>query len=131
VSNLKKYVKKATSSVVAVQLDLETEGFTYEKWGATQTCKRGDWVVNNNGDVYTVAGDTFAKTYRCVSPGVYRKTTPVWAEIAEQAGHIRTKEGITHYDAGAYIVYNDPDGKDAYAVEAGTFEEMYEPAGES
>jgi len=127
VSKPKKYVKKATSTVVAVQLDLETEGFTYEKWGATQTCKRGDWVVNNGGEVYTVDGDTFAQTYRCVSPGVYRKTTPVWAEIAEQAGHIRTKEGITHYDAGAYLVSNDPEGKDAYAVAADTFEEMYEP----
>lgn len=128
-SNLKKYLKKATSFVVAVQLDMETEGFTYEKWGAAQTCKRGDWVVNNSGDIYTVDGDTFTQTYRCVSPGIYLKTTPVWAEIADQAGHIRTKEGITHYEAGAYIVYNDPEGKDGYAVEADCFEEMYEPAG--
>jgi hypothetical protein len=128
VSNLRKYRKKATSFVVAVQLDLETEGFTYEKWGATQTCKRGDWVVNNNGDIYTVDGDSFKQTYRCVGPGIYVKTTPVWAEIAAQAGHMRTKEGITHYKAGTYIVYNDPEGKDGYAVEADSFEEMYEPA---
>ncbi len=124
----RKYFKKATSSVVAVQLDLETEGFTYEKWGGTQTCKPGDWLVNNDGDVYTVDRVTFARTYRSVSPGVYVKTTPVWAEVAEELGQVETQEGVTHSRAGDYIVYNDPDGEDAYAVQAETFEEMYEPA---
>ncbi len=125
-----KYLKKATAFVVAVQLDLETDGFTYEKWRGTQTCKPGDWLVDNDGDVYTVDRDTFARTYRPKpkSPGVYRKTTPVWAEIAERDGHILTREGVTHYVAGDYIVYNDPEGKDGYAVSADSFKEMYEPA---
>ncbi len=123
---LRKYMKNL--SVVAVQLDLETEGFTYQKWGDTQTCKAGDWLVNNDGDIYTVDRDTFERTYRLVSPGVYAKTTPVWAEVTSQAGQITTKEGVTHYSAGAYLVYNEPDGGDAYAVEAETFEKMYEPA---
>ncbi len=123
-----KYLKKTTSLVLAVRLDLETDGFTYQKWDGTQTCKAGDWIVNNDGEVYTVGCETFAHTYRAVSPGVYEKVAPVWAEVAEQPGQIATKEGVTHYQAGAYLVYNDADRKDGYAVEAETFQEMYEPA---
>ena len=128
-AELLKYLKKTTSRVVAVQLDLKTRGFTYQKWGGTQTCKAGDWIVNNDGDVYTVDRETFARTYRAVSPGAYEKVAPVWAEVVEQPGQIATKEGVTHYKAGAYLVYNDPEGKDGYAVEAEAFEKMYEPAG--
>ena len=40
----KKFKKKADSFVVAVQLNLDTDGFTYEKWGAEQRCKKGDWL---------------------------------------------------------------------------------------
>ncbi|MDH3287814.1 MAG: PGDYG domain-containing protein [Betaproteobacteria bacterium] len=127
-AKLRKYLKKTTSQVVAIQLDLETDGFTYQKWGSTQTCKAGDWIVNNGGDVYTVDRDTFARTYRAVSPGIYEKVAPVWAEVAAQPGQIATKEGVTHYKAGAYLVYNEADGKDGYAVEAEAFEKMYEPA---
>ena len=50
----RKHVKRATQFVTAVQVDLELDGFTYRKWGGTQRCKRGDWLVNNNGEVYTV-----------------------------------------------------------------------------
>jgi hypothetical protein len=32
---------------------------------------------------------------------------------------------VTHYDAGAYLVYNNENRKDGYAVEAKKFEEMY------
>ena len=128
-AELTRYVKRAVSRVVAVQLDLETDGLTYQKWGGTQTCKAGDWIVNNDGDVYTVDCETFARTYAAVSPGIYQKVAPVWAKVAEQPGEIPTKEGVTHYQAGAYLVYNDPDGKDGYAVDAEAFEKMYVPAG--
>ena len=124
-----KYLKKTASQVVAVQLDLETDGLTYQKWGGTQICKAGDWIVNNEGDVYTVDRETFARTYGAVSPGIYKKVAPVWARVAEQPGQIATKEGVTHYQAGAYLVYNDPDGKDGYAVDAEAFEKIYAPAG--
>jgi len=129
VAELTKYLKKTASRVVAVQLDLETDGLTYQKWGGTQTCKAGDWIVNNDGDVYTVDCETFGRTYGAVSPGIYKKVAPVWAEVTEQPGQIATKEGVTHYKAGAYLVYNEPDGKDGYAVDAETFEKMYAPAG--
>ncbi len=126
-TELIKYLKKTASQVVAGQLALGTDGLTYQKWGGTQTCKAGDWIVNNDGDVYTVDCDTFARTYGAVSPGIYRKVAPVWARVAEQPGQIATKEGVTHYQAGAYLVYNDPDGKDGYAVDAEAFEKMYAP----
>jgi len=125
----RQYVKRASQFVTAVRLDLQTEGFTYQKWGSVQKCKPGDWLVNNNGDTYTVDADTFARTYRPTGRGTYLKTTPVWAEVANEAGEVRTKEGTTHYRPGDYLVYNEPDGGDAYAVSSSAFERMYERVG--
>jgi hypothetical protein len=124
----RKYIKRVSNLVVAIQLDLDTAGFTYRKWGGAQTCKPGDWIVNNGGDVYTVDRDTFARTYHAESPGLYRKVAPVWAEVADHDGAINTKEGITHYKTGDYIVFNDEEGQDGYAVSAPSFEAMYDPA---
>lgn len=122
------YTRRAGTSVTAMQLNLETEGFTHLKWGGVQTCKRGDWIVSHDGEQHTVDGDTFARTYRPDGPGTYRKVTPVWAERAGAEGEIATQEGVTRYRAGAYLVFNDADGKDGYAVEPERFEEMYELA---
>ena len=121
------YIKKASQIVTAVQLELDTPGFAYEKWGGTQQCKRGDWLVNNEGDTYTVDSDTFARTYRPTGIGAYVKVAPVWAEQASSAGEIRTKEGVTHYQSGDYLVYNERGSRDGYAVEKDVFERMYEP----
>lgn len=123
-----KYVKRADQALVAVQLTLDTDGFTYRKWGAEQRCKAGDWIVNNDDDVYTVDCGTFERTYRQTGAGTYVKTTPVWAEVAREAGFVRTKEGETHYLAGDYLVLNEEHGGDPYAVPAGKFEAMYERA---
>lgn len=121
-----RYRKRADQYVVAVQLDLETKGFTYRKWGAEQRCKRGDWIVDNGGDIYSVDAGVFAKTYRKIGSGIYVKTTPVWAEIATEEGSVATKEGKSHYQSGDYLVYNDEDGTDAYCMSAAKFESMYE-----
>jgi hypothetical protein len=126
-STRRQFVKRAGNEVVAIQLALDTDGFTYRKWGDLQTCKPGDWIVQNNGEVYSVDRETFAHTYRQQSPGLYRKVSPVWAERTETDGSVPTKEGVTHYRAGAYLVSNDAEGTDAYAVAAATFEAMYEP----
>ena len=123
---LRQYRKKKGNEVVAVKLDLDTDGFTYEKWGGTQSCKQGDWIVYNKGDTYTVDAATFANTYREVGPGLYLKTTPVWAKRADTAGSVRTKEGVTHYEQGDFIVYNDASGGDCYAVSGEKFAELYE-----
>jgi hypothetical protein len=128
VGERRRYVKRASQSVVAVRLALDGAGFTYEKWGGTQKCKAGDWLVNNDGDIYTVDADTFARTYERVGDGRYVKTAPVWAEVAKDAGRVKTKEGSTEFHVGDYLVFNEEDGGDAYAVGARKFEEMYEPA---
>lgn len=123
---MKKYRKNANSTVIAVQVNLVTSGFTYEKWGAAQQCKPGDWIVNNNGDTYTVDQQSFAKTYHMQSPGIFFKTTPVWAQQVTQSGSIKTKEGESHYQAGDYLIYNNADGSDGYCISKAKFEAMYE-----
>jgi len=122
----RRYKKKATSFVTAVQFNVDTAGFTYQKWGAEQRAKQGDWLVDNDGDVYTVDAESFARTYRKLDAGKYVKTTPIWAEVADAAGAIPTKEGKSHYEKGDYIVFNEESGGDGYAVAASKFEEMYE-----
>lgn len=112
--------------MIAVRLDLDTDGFVYRKWGAEQKCKSGDWLIDNEGDIYTIDQDVFTRTYRKVGAGKYVKTTPVWAEVAKEDGHVTTKEGASHYKAGDYLVYNDKDGIDGYCTSAAKFESMYE-----
>jgi hypothetical protein len=124
----RKYQKKANRPVIAVRLDLDTKGIAYRKWGAKQHAQRGDWLVDNGGDVYTVNGRVFARTYKRLSPGVYVKTAPVWAEIAAKAGSIKTKEGASHYRRGDYLVFNDRNGRDGYCVSAAKFKAMYRRA---
>lgn len=123
----KMFRKKATEFIIAVKLDLETAGFSYEKWGSEQTCKAGDWVVSNNGNCYTISADSFARTYREVERGRYIKITPIWAEEAKAAGKVKTNEGSTVYLAGDYIVSNNADGSDSYAISKESFLSMYEP----
>ncbi len=125
-STRKRYRKRPDQFVTAVQLRLEIQTFTYLKWGGTQCCKQGDWLVDNGGDVYTVAGDVFAATYRQLSPGVYLKVTPIYAVKAAGAGQVETKEGVSAYRAGDYIVSNNADGSDAYCISAEKFDAMYE-----
>lgn len=124
----RKYVRRPGNPIIAVQLNLDTPGLTYRKWGSTQTCKPGDWIVDNQGEVYSVDRESFARTYQAVSPGLYRKTAPVWAERMDTAGTIATKEGVTHYEAGWYLVFNEEDGSDGYAVSEAKFQGLYEPA---
>ena len=125
--NRRRYRKKAHRFVVAVQLGLDTEGFTYQKWGAEQRCKPGDWLIDNEGDIYSVDNEVFTKTYRRVSPGIYAKTTPVWAEVSTKSGSVVTREGESNFKAGDYLVYNNEDGTDAYCMKSEKFESMYEP----
>ena len=126
---MQQYRRKEETTVTAIRLDLETDGLTYQKWGGTQRAKRGDWLVSNHGDVYTVDADTFARTYHEVSPGLYEKTAIVWARRANEEGAIQTKEGSTAYKPGDYLVFNDAEGKDGYAMKEETFQKLYEAQG--
>ncbi|MFL6547297.1 MAG: hypothetical protein ACJ8OJ_01295 [Povalibacter sp.] len=121
----RRYLKKPSQYVTAVKLDLQTEGLIYRKWGGEQRAKRGDWLVDNDGDVYTVDARSFARTYKRLKPGVYLKTAPVWAEVAAADGTVETKEGKSRYRRGDYIVYNQKNGGDGYCVKASKFKAMY------
>jgi hypothetical protein len=120
-----KYRRKSGQFVVAVRLDLDTNGLSYHKWGGRQRAKRGDWLVDNNGEVYTVDGKVFARTYRRIRPGCYVKKTPVWAEVAAEAGSMKTKEGASRYRKGDYLVYNHRNGRDGYCMSPATFKARY------
>ncbi|HKB09282.1 MAG TPA: hypothetical protein VKD69_01470 [Vicinamibacterales bacterium] len=121
-------MRRPDRPVVAVQMALDTDGLVYRKWGGEQRAKPGDWIVDNDGDVYSVDADVFSRTYRRTGPGTYVKSTPVWAERADHAGSVPTKEGTTNFERGDYIVSNDAEGSDTYAMTAETFESLYEPA---
>jgi len=126
----KKYFKNSTAFVIAIQFNFKTGGFAYEMWGGSQVCKPGDWIVKNLEETYSIDREVFEKTYKEIDQGLYIKITPVWAEIADEPGVIHTKEGITEYTTGDYIVSNDEEGKDAYAIIPSVFEKLYEPIGE-
>jgi hypothetical protein len=122
----RRYRRRPGQPVVAVQLKLDMDGFKYRKWGEEQWCKANDWLVDNSGDVYTVDAESFALTYKPEGPGTYVKTGKVWAEQAAGAGRVATKEGGTNYEAGDWLVSNEEDGADGYAVSATKFGELYE-----
>jgi hypothetical protein len=126
-STRRRYIGRPDRPVVGVRLALDTDGLVYRKWGGEQRAKPGDWIVDNEGEVYTVDADVFARTYRQTGPGTFVKTTPVWAERAQRAGSVKTKEGATRYEAGDYLVSNNSDGSDEYAMPAAKFERSYAP----
>ena len=126
-ANRRRYVRRADRPVAAVRLALDTDGLVYRKWGGDQRAKPGDWIVDNDGDVYSVDAEVFARTYRQTATGAYVKTTPVWAEQATERGAVTTKEGSTQYEPGDYLVSNNQDGSDGYAIKAAKFEDLYTP----
>jgi hypothetical protein len=121
------YRKRETQRVTAVQINLDlVEGvMRYRKWGDAQTAKQGDWLVNNNGESYTVDAEVFANDYQETSVGQYMKTGKITAYQATVAGSVPTKEGKSHYAAGDYVI--NPGGN-SYCIGPAKFEEMYELA---
>lgn len=121
-----RYRRRPDRPVAAVRLPLDGDGLRYRQWGGEQYGKPGDWLVDSEGDVYTVDAASFERSYRRTGHGTYVKTTPVWAERAAQAGSVATHEGRTHYAAGDWLVSNAEDGSDTYAIAAADFERLYE-----
>jgi hypothetical protein len=121
----RRFLPRPDHTVVAIRLPLDSDGLVYRKWGGHQKAKPGDWLVENDGDVYTVDAGVFARTYRPAGRGIYVKTAPVWAERAQQRGSVPTLEGSTRYEAGDYLVSNAADGSDQYAVTAAKFDSLY------
>lgn len=124
----KYYRRKKNTSVTAVQINLETDGFTYEKWGGEQRCRAGDWLINNGDSCHTVSDSTFKRTYRQESPGRYAKHTRIRARKAIVSGKVSTQEGETAYAAGDYLIDNNEAGTDTYAMSEQKFHKLYELA---
>jgi hypothetical protein len=122
---LEKYYQKNNLYVTAMPLALDGSELKYQKWGGTQKAKEGDWLVCREGEYYTVEKESFSKTYKHVKDNTYSKSAPVWAEIAVDSGEISTKEGKTAYRAGDYLVYNNENKQDGYAIKKEKFESMY------
>lgn len=126
---MKRFSKRKNLTVVAVQINLKTEGLDYEKWGGIQHAKSGDWLVDNDGECYSIDQKSFAKTYVLVDeniPGIYYKTGNVWAREAQGDGRIETKEGTTQYKKGDWVVFNNDDGTDGYSMSDEKFQSLYE-----
>lgn len=124
-TRLQRYKRRAHGFVTAVQIKLDTTGLRYRKWGGRQIAKRGDWLVDNEGEVYSIDAASFRRTYRKVSPGVFTKTARVWARVAEVSGSLQTKEGSTRYRKGDVLVFNDADATDGYAMSSAKFRALY------
>lgn len=122
---LKKFYKTANAEVSAIQLAFKACELHYEKWGGQQHAKAGDWLIKQGDECYTVAADSFAKSYEQIEGNRYCKVAPVWAEVATEPGSLNTKEGSTHYQAGDYLVYNCEDKTDGYAISRKKFEQDY------
>ena len=125
-STLRRYRKRPEQAITAVKLELDTQGLHYHKWGSEQHGKPGDWLVDNQGDIYTIDAEVFRRTYRPIGPGRYVKTEPVWAQQVTSAGSIRTMEGESYYLPGDYLVYNNEDRTDGYCIAQDKFLTMYE-----
>ncbi len=122
----KAYRKRPQYDVTAVQLDLDFDQWQHQKWGHRQVCRSGDWLINNNDDVYTVDKAYFRDHYQRISVGRYKKIGEVWAEVAASDGEISTIEGSTRYHAGDYLVFDREQKGQGYAIKKIVFERMYE-----
>lgn len=121
-----RYRQRPGKTVHAIQMTLGIESLTFRRWGDLQCAKDGDWLVERDGQVHTVDAEVFARTYRKVGPALYEKQSVVWAEPAQEDGWIQTQEGKTHYHAGDYIVWNNDNLTDGYAIDKDKFEALYQ-----
>jgi hypothetical protein len=85
-------------------------------------------LCTTQGDVYIANVDGFERAYGMVSRDMFETHSSVWAEQAETAGAIETKEGSTHYCSDDYPIFNVPGRQNGYAIAAETFHSQYEPS---
>ena len=124
---LRKCRRKQRPTVVAVCLDLETEGFLYHKWGSPRRCRAGDWLVNDAGTTYTVDARAFAASYLPLGPGLFENQLFAWVERAKSDGVLPTARGGVGYRSGDVLVFRDEDRIDGEVLAAAEFERLYEP----
>jgi len=123
-----RFTPNPSNFAIAIKIDLNlTTDLFYHKWGDVQMASSGDYLVLKNGETYTIEESSFESTYSPIpgQPGAYVKTGDVWAIVATEDGQITTKEGLTSFKAGDYIVSNDQLFEDTYAISRKKFDELY------
>jgi len=124
-SKRREFTPRDNKYVEAIKLDLDFDGFTFQKWGHSQKCKRNDWLIFSEGDTYTVDHEYFLQHFKTQSPGRWKKVGKICAEEAEENGFVQTLEGKTNYKKGDFIVSNYGKGGDQYAIPRIVFHNKY------
>jgi hypothetical protein len=110
-SKLQPHWLRNGTEVRAIRLDLELESFTYRQGDGVRTGKRGDWLVECQGQVTIVDEATFARSYKQIAPATYLHQSVVWAAPV----------------SGGVLVCRDPEGKEGDVLCADRFHSLYEP----
>lgn len=128
---MKQYERRPDGLIIAIQirLDLEAGGIAYRKWDSEQWGKRGDWLINDDGDTYTVSAENFANDYELSESGLYRNTAKVWAEEATGSGFVEIRGGTAPFVEGNMLVFSDPDRKEGQVFFYNKFNRLYRPVG--
>lgn len=95
--------------------------------GSRLSAAAGDWLLRDAaGATWTVAPDTFARTYRRLSDGRYARHEPVRAARLTGPVEVETREGRVTARAGDWLL-RDAAGA-VWPVPDGQFRERYRPA---
>ena len=113
--------------VIAVQLDLDTAGFTFRKWGAEQRVQARRLARRQRRRrLHRRRGQSSrAPTASCAAAPTSRRRRCGPRRARRPAASPRRRAART--TGRRLLVSNDEDGSDAYAVDAAKFEAMYEP----
>jgi hypothetical protein len=95
--------------------------------GADLRAEAGDWeLVDDDGDRWTVAADTFTRSYQRSPDGHYRKRELIDAVRLTGRAEISTLEGAATAEIGDWLL-RDAVGA-VWPVPDGTFRARYRPA---
>lgn len=93
-----------TSVVRVIQLDAP---LTWNAdHGSTMQAQPGDWLVQSEGDTWSVEDGIFRVTYEHLRDDLYRKVTPVLAVELPAAGTVLSREGMVEAEQGDLLVCN-------------------------
>lgn len=124
-SAYRRYKRKGNEVVIAIQLDLDTEGFSYQKQGAERRCNAQDWLLSDRSGTYAVDDSTFARAFEEIGVGQYTMVGIVRAKVSDSAGHIRVGQRKVPHEPGDYLVWDESTQSIGYAVPKDWFEASY------
>lgn len=113
----------STVDVHATQLDRSLSWNTDH--GSTLWGQPGDWLVETDGERWTVDGEVFQRTYEHLEADVYRKVTPVLAAKLAHPDSVESREGVVNAERGDLLVCNITG--ECWSVPACRFFQRYAP----